>query len=46
MIEQQNREIRRRTGGAGIMPNPEFCLRPVTDCLMECSEDWSVARSS
>jgi transposase-like protein len=45
MLERLNKEIRRRTRGVGIFPNPESFLRLVTVYLMEYSEDWSVTRS-
>jgi putative transposase len=45
MLERLNKEIRRRTSVVGIFPNPDSYLRPVTTCLMEYAEDWSVSRA-
>jgi len=39
-LEQVNKEIRRRTGVAGIFPNEESCLRLIPALLMEISEEW------
>jgi putative transposase len=40
MIENLNREIRRRTRLANLFPNTESCLRLVTAVLQEIHEDW------
>lgn len=45
MLERLNEEIRRRTRGVGIFPNPDSYLRLVTTFLMEYAEDWSVSRA-
>ena len=45
MIEQLNREIRRRTSVVGIFPNEASYVRLVTTYLMEYAEDWSVSRA-
>ena len=40
MLENLNREIRRRTRLANLFPNKESCLRLVTAVLQEIHEDW------
>ena len=45
MIERLNREIRRRTGVVGILPNESSYVRLVTTYLMEYAEDWSVSKA-
>ncbi len=43
-LERLNREIRRRTGVASLLPNDASCLRLVTAVVMEISEDWQTGR--
>jgi len=43
MPERPDREIRRRTRIVGIFPDPDSCLRLITTCLTEYTEDWSVS---
>ncbi len=45
MLEQFNKEIRRRTNVVGIFPNQASYLRLLTIYLMEYAEDWSVSRA-
>lgn len=41
MTERLNREIRQITRSVGISPNMDSCIRLVSSCLIEYSEDWS-----
>ena len=45
MIEQLNKEVRRRTSVVGIFSNEDSDIRLVTTYLMEYAEDWSVSRA-
>ena len=40
LLENLNREIRRRTRLANLFPNKESCLRLVTAVVQEIHEDW------
>ena len=45
MLENLNKQIRRRTKVATIFPNKESCLRLIASILMETSDDWKSGRS-
>lgn len=45
MLEQLDKEIRRKTNVVGIFPNPDSYLRLVTTYLMEYTEHWIVSRA-
>ena len=40
MLENVNKQIKRRTRVAGLFPHPESALRLVSAVFMEISEDW------
>lgn len=44
MLENLNRQIKRRTSVAGLFPNAESALRLVSAVLMEQSEEWETGR--
>ena len=44
MLENVNKQIRRRTAVAGLFPNTASLLRLVSAILMEISEDWESGR--
>lgn len=44
MLENVNKQIRRRTAVAGLFPNTESVLRLVSAILMEISEEWESGR--
>ena len=46
MLENVNKQIKRRTRVAGLFPHPESALRLVSAVLMEISEDWEPATST
>jgi len=45
MIENLNKQIRRRTRVVSIFPNKESCLRLISSILMEQSDDWESGRA-
>ena len=45
MLENLNKQIRRRTKVVSIFPNKESCLRLIASVLMETSDDWESGRS-
>ena len=45
MLENLNKQIRRRTRVVSIFPNKESCLRLIASVLMEQSDDWESGRS-
>ena len=44
ILEQLNREIRRRTSVVGVFPSMDSYVRLVTTYLIEYSEEWSTGR--
>lgn len=44
MLENLNRQIKRRTSVAGLFPNTDSALRLVSAVLMEQSEEWETGR--
>ena len=44
MLEELNKQIRRRTKVVSIFPNKEGCLRLIAFVLMEISDDWESGR--
>ena len=45
MLENLNKQIRRRTRVVSIFPNKESCLRLISSILMEQSDDWESGRA-
>ena len=45
MLENLNKQIRRRTRVVSIFPNKESCLRLIASVLMEQSDDWESGRA-
>jgi transposase-like protein len=45
MLENLNKQIRRRTNVVSIFPNKESCLRLIASVLMEQSDDWESGRA-
>ena len=45
MLENLNKQIRRRTRVISIFPNKESCLRLIASVLMEQSDDWESGRA-
>jgi len=43
-LERLNQEIRRRTRGVDVFPNPASLLRLVSALLMQISEDWQIGK--
>lgn len=44
MLENLNKQVKRRTRVAGLFPNTESALRLVTAVLMEQSEEWETGK--
>lgn len=44
MVERLNQEIKRRTRVVRIFPNSDACLRLITACCIEMSENWVTGR--
>ena len=44
LLENLNRQVKRRTRVAGLFPNTESALRLITAVLMEQSEEWETGR--
>ena len=45
LLENLNRQIKRRTRVAGLFPNESSVLRLISAILMETSEDWETGRT-
>jgi transposase-like protein len=44
MLENLNKQVKRRTRVAGLFPNTESALRLVTAVLMEQSQEWETGK--
>ena len=43
-VERLNKELKRRTRVATLIPNPDSCLRLVSGLLGEQDEEWMTAK--